>query len=75
VTDLKLADVPDLGYFHSDRPHPRGELLVKSEDLFAGYYECSDATAGVFDPDGYYRTGDLMAQIGPDQLVYLDPAR
>jgi len=28
VTDLKLADVPDRGYFHTDRPHPRGELLV-----------------------------------------------
>ncbi len=30
VIDYKLADVPDLAYFHTDRPHPRGELLVKS---------------------------------------------
>ena len=28
VVDYKLVDVPDLGYFHTDRPHPRGELLV-----------------------------------------------
>ena len=26
----------------------------------------------MFDPDGYYRTGDLMAEIGPGPLVYLD---
>ncbi len=26
----------------------------------------------MFDPDGYYRTGDIMAEVGPDQLMYLD---
>ncbi|MDT5290136.1 MAG: fatty acid CoA ligase FadD9 [Mycobacterium sp.] len=26
----------------------------------------------MFDADGYYRTGDVVAQVGPDQLVYLD---
>jgi fatty acid CoA ligase FadD9 len=72
VTDLKLADVPDLGYFHTDRPHPRGELLVKSDELFAGYYERPEVTAGEFDQDGYYRTGDLVAEMGPGQFVYLD---
>jgi nucleotide-binding universal stress UspA family protein len=65
VTDLKLADVPDRGYFHTDRPHPRGELLVKSDELFAGYYKRPEVTAGVFDPDGYYRTGDLVARLVP----------
>jgi fatty acid CoA ligase FadD9 len=72
VTDYKLADVGDLGYFHTDRPHPRGELLVKSEELFAGYYRRPEVTADVFDEDGYYRTGDIMAEIGSGQLVYLD---
>ncbi|GGF37068.1 carboxylic acid reductase [Williamsia phyllosphaerae] len=72
VIDYKLVDVPDLGYFHTDRPNPRGELLVKSDTMFPGYFNRPDATADVFDEDGYYRTGDVVAETGPDQLVYLD---
>ena len=72
VIDYKLVDVPDLGYFRTDRPHPRGELLVKSETMFPGYYKRPEVTAEVFDADGYYRTGDIVAELGPDQLVYLD---
>jgi fatty acid CoA ligase FadD9 len=72
VIDYKLADVPELGYFRTDRPHPRGELLVKSETMFPGYYQRPEITAGVFDADGYYRTGDIVAEVGPDQLRYLD---
>ncbi|MDT5149738.1 MAG: fatty acid CoA ligase FadD9 [Mycobacterium sp.] len=70
--DYKLVDVPDLGYFRTDQPYPRGELLVKTENLFPGYYKRPDVTADVFDPDGFYRTGDVVAETGPDQLVYLD---
>ncbi|WAJ47150.1 carboxylic acid reductase [Mycobacterium sp. Aquia_216] len=72
VIDYKLADVPDLGYFATDRPYPRGELLLKTENMFPGYYKRPEVTAGVFDPDGYYRTGDVVAEIAPDKLVYVD---
>ncbi|KMO84979.1 oxidoreductase [Mycolicibacterium chubuense] len=72
VIDYKLVDVPDLGYFTTDRPHPRGELLVKSETLFPGYYRRPEITAEMFDEDGFYRTGDVVAETGPDRLVYLD---
>lgn len=72
VTDYKLVDVPDLGYFLTDRPHPRGELLVKSTSLFPGYYKRPDVTSEMFDEDGYYRTGDVVAETAPDELVYLD---
>jgi fatty acid CoA ligase FadD9 len=72
VIDYKLVDVPDLGYFSTDRPYPRGELLVKSETIFPGYYKRPEITADVFDVDGYYKTGDIVAEIGPDQLQYLD---
>ncbi len=72
VVDYKLADVPDLGYFGTDRPHPRGELLLKTENLFPGYYKRPEVTADVFDADGYYRTGDVVAEIAPDRLVYVD---
>src|SRR5277367_6427522 len=39
VIDYKLVDVPDLGYFATDRPYPRGELLLKTENMFPGYYK------------------------------------
>ena len=73
VIDYKLDDVPELGYFKTDKPYPRGELLVKSPQ-----HHARATTSGrksrpcVFDADGYYKTGDIMAEIGPDQLVYVD---
>jgi fatty acid CoA ligase FadD9 len=72
VIDYKLIDVPELGYFLTDQPHPRGELLVKTQSVTPGYYKRPDVTAGVFDADGYYRTGDVMAEIEADRLVYVD---
>jgi fatty acid CoA ligase FadD9 len=72
VIDYKLVDVPDLGYFSTDRPYPRGELLVKTENIFPGYYKRPEVTAGVFDADGYYRTGDVVAEVAPGRLEYVD---
>ncbi|MGN6336164.1 AMP-binding protein, partial [Mycobacterium sp.] len=72
VIDYKLVDVPDLGYFSTDRPHPRGELLLRTENMFPGYYKRAETTANVFDDDGYYRTGDVFAETAPDRLVYVD---
>ena len=65
VIDYKLADVPELGYFTTDKPHPRGEFLVKVPKFMAGYYKRPDLTAEKFTEDGFYRSGDVMALIGP----------
>ncbi|WP_432131871.1 carboxylic acid reductase [Streptomyces tendae] len=72
VTDYKLVDVPELGYFCTDTPYPRGELLLKAHSLIPGYFQQPEATAQVFDEDGFYRTGDVMAETGPDELTYVD---
>jgi fatty acid CoA ligase FadD9 len=72
VIDYKLLDVPELGYFNTDQPYPRGELAVKSARFMAGYYRRPDLAASMLDEDGYYKTGDIMAEVGHDQLRYLD---
>lgn len=72
VTDYKLVDVPELGYFGTDLPHPRGELLVKTTQLFPGYYKRPEVTAAMFDEDGFYRTGDIVVEPAPDRLQYVD---
>jgi fatty acid CoA ligase FadD9 len=72
VIDYKLADVPELGYFHTDRPHPRGELLVKTQNMFAGYYKRPEVTAEVYDQDGYYRTGDIFTEIAAGEFQFSD---
>ncbi|MEU8548200.1 carboxylic acid reductase [Streptomyces roseoverticillatus] len=72
VIDYRLVDVPELGYFATDKPHPRGELRLKSVGLVQGYYKQPEVTARAFDEDGYYKTGDVVAEIAPDRLVYVD---
>ncbi|WP_338885966.1 carboxylic acid reductase [Rhodococcus sovatensis] len=72
VIDYKLDDVPELGYFGTDTPHPRGELLLLTESITPGYYKRPDVTAEMFDAEGYYRTGDIVAELAPDRLAYVD---
>nr|BFD86792.1 thioester reductase domain-containing protein [Streptomyces sp. Xyl84] len=72
VTDYRLADVPELGYFSTDTPYPRGELLLKSDSVVPGYYRQPELTAELFDADGYYRTGDIVAELAPDRIAVVD---
>lgn len=44
-----------------DRPNQDGvgEILVKGENIFIGYYQRPDLYQAAFSPDGFFRTGDL----------------
>ncbi|MEC3919081.1 carboxylic acid reductase [Nocardia sp. CDC160] len=72
VLEYKLVDVPELGYFSTDKPYPRGEFVVKSTQQIPGYFQRPELNAEIFDEDGFYRTGDIVAEIRPDHLVYVD---
>jgi fatty acid CoA ligase FadD9 len=72
VIAYKLRDVPELGYYTTDKPYPRGELCIKTKLASPGYFKRPDATAGMFDEEGYILTGDIMEEHGPDHVVYID---
>lgn len=71
VLDYRLIDVPELGYYTTDRPHPRGELLLKSRFSIKGYYKRPDATAAIYDDEGWLQTGDIVEERGPDTVVWI----
>ena len=72
VTAYKLRDVPELGYFTTDKPYPRGELIYKNKYGIKEYYKQPEATAALFDEEGFSCTGDIVELIGPDEIRVID---
>ena len=61
VLEFKLADVPELGYLTTDRPFPRGELLLKTHSQIKGYYKhaevrCWGCSRAPHEPEALHRT-------------------
>jgi acyl-CoA synthetase (AMP-forming)/AMP-acid ligase II len=58
-------------------PDQPGELAFRGPTLFPGYYRRPEMTARAFDPDGFYRTGDLfeVPATRPDRLRFVGRAR
>jgi len=56
-----LEDVPDMEYLTTDKPHPRGELLIRSTSLFREYFRNEEETKKAMDSDGWFHTGDICS--------------
>jgi long-chain acyl-CoA synthetase len=60
-SEICLQDVPDMEYLSTDKPYPRGELLIRGPNLFREYYKNPEETAKAFLPNGWFRTGDICS--------------
>ncbi|KAJ8109941.1 hypothetical protein ONZ43_g6005 [Nemania bipapillata] len=58
-TEACLESQPDLEYFVTDKPRPRGELLLRGHSIFREYYKNEVETSKALDPDGWFHTGDI----------------
>jgi acyl-CoA synthetase (AMP-forming)/AMP-acid ligase II len=52
-----------------------GELLIRGECLFSGYWRDPEATAAAFADGGWYRTGDIAKLTADGYLYILDRAK
>ncbi|KAJ2781166.1 medium-chain fatty acid-CoA ligase faa2 [Coemansia javaensis] len=70
--DVRLRDVPDMGYRATDRPLPRGEVLVRTPHTFAGYYRDEPRTLEAYDAGGWLVTGDIGQFTADGNLQIID---
>ncbi|PWA01976.1 hypothetical protein BB558_001898 [Smittium angustum] len=65
---VRLGDVPEMKYFVTDSPYPRGEIYLKGPAVFKGYFKEKEKTDEVLSSDGWFATGDI-ARINEDGSV------
>jgi fatty acid CoA ligase FadD9 len=70
--EIKLKDVPELGYFSTDTPFPRGELVVRTTTMFDGYFSGSLSETPKVSEDGWLETGDIVRIIGDRRIEVID---
>ena len=80
--EIRLQDVPDMGYFRTDQVHKmgqtsvachgRGEICFKGSNVFKGYYKMPEKTAEAIDADGWFHSGDIGMWLPDGRLKIID---
>lgn len=59
TTEMRLREIPEMGYTANDEGGPRGELLLRGPQIFTEYYKNPEETEKALDKDGWFYTGDV----------------
>ncbi len=65
-----VDNICDVRISSEDPENIPGEIQVRGEIVFSGYYKNPDATAATFTEDGWFRTGDL-ATMDKDNSLFI----
>ncbi|KGG51589.1 hypothetical protein DI09_30p50 [Mitosporidium daphniae] len=70
--EVKLVDVPEMGYTSDDPRRQRGEICLRGPQTFLSYYKDPERTAEVIDADGWVHTGDIGEWTETFQMRIID---
>ena len=80
--DVRLMDVPEMGYRSTDKNHGkngeiipclgRGEICIRGDNVFKGYYKLPEKTRETIDAEGWLHTGDIGLWTNRGQLKIID---
>jgi len=59
AVEMCIESVPELDYLVTDKPNPRGELLMRGPVIFREYYKNPAETERSIEADGWFHTGDI----------------
>lgn len=68
---IKLRDIPELGYLSTDDP-PRGEICIKGNSVFSGYFRKPELTSVLLGQDGWLRQGDIGVILPDGNIKVID---
>ncbi|KAI0705828.1 acetyl-CoA synthetase-like protein [Cytidiella melzeri] len=70
--EVKLIDVPSMGYTSEDKPYPRGEICVRGDGCFRTYYKDEKNTKSAIDEEGWQHSGDVGSLDECGRFVIID---
>mmetsp|Transcript_16150 Transcript_16150/g.34928 ORF Transcript_16150/g.34928 Transcript_16150/m.34928 type:complete len:681 (+) Transcript_16150:140-2182(+) len=80
--EIRLQDVPDMGYTRLDTTHGegakampcrgRGEICFRGTNIFKGYYKMPDKTKEAIDEEGWMHSGDIGLWTVDGRLKIID---
>jgi long-chain acyl-CoA synthetase len=72
--EIKLSDHKE--YTAEDNPNPRGEVKVRGNNVFAGYWDDTERTRmDLVDPDGWFSTGMIGELLPNGSFMLLGPKK
>ncbi|KAJ5404101.1 AMP-dependent synthetase/ligase [Penicillium cosmopolitanum] len=67
-----LVSLPDMEYSVNDKPYPRGELLMRGNNMFTEYFKNPEETSKAMTEDGWFRTGDVCQIDEMGRFIIID---